>query len=127
VADESKKTLIDHCAAWIVGLLVLVIIVDISVITYRKTSPTQPIIKQAQMDFKWQFDPNKASVGELEYLPGLTTKIAQAIVNYREEVYRYFPDRKVFSNLNDLKKVKGLTEKKLVVVKDFLIFPNESD
>ena len=55
------------------------------------------------------FNINKASAGELETISGIGGVIAQRIIQYRDE---FGP----FKNPEDLKKVKGIGDKKLEAI-----------
>jgi len=60
-------------------------------------------------------DINKASKGELESISGIGEVIAGRIIEYRTQ---FGP----FANLDDLKKVKGVGEKKIESIKDQISF-----
>lgn len=57
---------------------------------------------------------NQASIDELTTLPGIGAKTANAIVEYR---IKYGS----FKALNDLKKVKGIGDKKFLALRDFIM------
>ena len=54
-----------------------------------------------------KLDINSASANELESLPGIGSKKAQAIVNYRAKIGK-------FASVKDLSLVKGIGEKMIV-------------
>jgi len=56
---------------------------------------------------------NKAMPEQLERLPGIGPVLAQDIVSYREESGR-------FKKLQDIKKVKGIGDKKFEKIKDLI-------
>ena len=58
---------------------------------------------------------NTASQKELEKLPGVGPEIARRIIQYRQSKSR-------FSTFDDLKKVKGIGDKKLVSIKQYICF-----
>ncbi|WP_211211302.1 DUF655 domain-containing protein [Thermodesulfobacterium hveragerdense] len=63
--------------------------------------------------FAKKLDINQATVEDLEKLPGIGKKTAQAIVDYREK-------NGPFKSLEDLEKVKGIGLKKLQSLKPYL-------
>ncbi|MBE2280926.1 MAG: helix-hairpin-helix domain-containing protein, partial [Ignavibacteriaceae bacterium] len=56
---------------------------------------------------------NSASLSELEKLPGIGPKIAEAIINFRNLHGN-------FKNVEDLKKVKGIGEVKFNKIKEYI-------
>jgi preprotein translocase subunit SecF len=112
---------------WIAGLLVLLIVVDLVLIGWRKYQTTPIIEIGGGTDFKFQFDPNTATADEMEYLPGLNRQLAEAIVAYRKDLKRHYPERIAFKNRDDLTRIKGISEKRLSQAEDFLIFPSENN
>jgi len=58
---------------------------------------------------------NTASQKELEKLPGIGPEIARRIIEYRQSKSR-------FSMPDDLKKVKGIGDKKIELVKEHIVF-----
>jgi len=62
-------------------------------------------------------DPNLAAAVELELLPGVGPRLAQAIVHSREQQGR-------FSTLRDLRRVRGLGEKTLAKIAPLLLLPD---
>ena len=56
---------------------------------------------------------NTASINQLEALPGIGKKKAQAIVNYRKKYGN-------FTNTDDLTKIKGIGDKMLKKLKPYL-------
>ncbi len=58
---------------------------------------------------------NTASQEELLVLPFIGEKIARRIIEYRRQKGK-------FSSIDDLKKVKGIGEKKLQVLKEYVTF-----
>jgi len=105
-------------------VLVIVIIVDVSRIVWRKYR--QPEIRVDQMNsfrFSARINPNEAAAVDLECLPGLNEKLANAIVEYRGEYQRRYPHRLVFANLQDLKRIKGISDKLLLKISPYLVFP----
>jgi len=63
-----------------------------------------------------RLNPNAALTGELAELPGLGPAKAQAIVEYRQGKER------AFENAGDLEKVKGIGEKTVEKIKEWLEF-----
>ncbi len=61
-----------------------------------------------------RLDLNRASVGELESLPGIGTVLAQRVIAFRESVGR-------FQKIEDLRGVKGIGAKKFERLKSFVM------
>ncbi len=57
---------------------------------------------------------NNGDIEELITLPGIGVKIAQNIINYRN-------DYGLFENINEIKRVKGIGEKKYEQIKEYII------
>jgi competence ComEA-like helix-hairpin-helix protein len=70
-------------------------------------------------------DPNVASAEVLAALPGVSERVAAAIVAYREETHKGKPERRVFNSLSDLDAVKGVGPKTLERMAPFLRFGEE--
>lgn len=66
-----------------------------------------------------KIDINRATVEELEKLPGVGPKIAQNIIKYREE-------NGPFKSLEELLKIKGIGPKKLKLLKKYLKIEKET-
>ena len=64
--------------------------------------------------FPSQLDLNRASVGELESLPGIGTVLAQRVIAFRESVGR-------FQKIEDLRGVKGIGAKKFERLKSYIM------
>lgn len=65
-----------------------------------------------------KLDLNKATLEELEALPGIGKKTAQAIIEYRE---KFGP----FRSVEELEKVKGIGPKKLQMLKAYVTVSSE--
>lgn len=61
-----------------------------------------------------RLDLNRASVGELESLPGIGTVLAQRVIAFRESVGR-------FQKIEDLRGVKGIGAKQFERLKSFVM------
>ncbi len=62
-----------------------------------------------------KLNPNTASVGQLAELPSIGTGKAQAIVDYRNE-------QNTFEKISDLENVRGIGEKTVEKIKQWLVF-----
>ena len=107
-------------------VLVIVIMVDVSRIVWRKYR--QPEIQVGQINsfrFSSRINPNEATAVDIECVPGLNEKLAKALVDYRGEYQRRYPHRLVFTNLQDLKRIKGISDKVLLKISPYLVFPSK--
>jgi competence ComEA-like helix-hairpin-helix protein len=68
-----------------------------------------------------KLNPNAAPAGELAELPSLGPAKAEAIVEYRQD------KEKAFKNGGDLENVKGIGEKTVEKIKEWLEFDNDTD
>ena len=66
------------------------------------------VSRQTGIELENRINPNTAPMESLVRLPGLGISRAGAIVAYREDVNRKDASSPVFSNVQDLKKVKGI-------------------
>ncbi|MFH1825018.1 MAG: helix-hairpin-helix domain-containing protein [Candidatus Firestonebacteria bacterium] len=57
-----------------------------------------------EVEYLFKIDINKSNISELEQIKGIGKIIAERIIKYREENGK-------FNNLNDLLKVKGMSQK----------------
>jgi hypothetical protein len=121
----SIETVRQKYATWIAGLFVILITADLAIIGWKKIQ--SPVISESGPKGQWvcRFDPNVASVEELECLPDWNHKIAEEIVAYREEYLRRYPGKTAYRTREDLARVKGVSEKKISQAEKFLNFPDE--
>ena len=78
-----------------------------------QTEPFKPLIRS-------RLDLDRASVGELESLPGIGTVLAQRVIAFRESVGR-------FQKIEDLREVKGIGAKKYDRLKSLVtVSPGDS-
>ncbi|MCF7887375.1 MAG: helix-hairpin-helix domain-containing protein [Candidatus Omnitrophica bacterium] len=70
----------------------------------------QPVSKQIQI-----IDINKASLLDLEKVPGLGPVLSQRVIEYRK-------NHRSFKTSKDLEKVKGIGEKKAKIMKNYIKF-----
>jgi len=87
---------------------------------FSKTSTTNDYFKGKQTSTTLDFNDSKPSIDinnafqeEFEKLPGIGKVISGRIIDYRNSFGR-------FNNLEDLTKVKGIGDKKLEAIKDYL-------
>ncbi len=107
--------------AW---LLIIIIAADLAVITYRKFIPVDLKVDHAgRIDFPLQVDPNTAGFFDLQCLPGINKNLARAIIEYRTEYQKRFPGRTVFTRPEDLRRIKGVSERILSQFISRLTFP----
>jgi comEA protein len=69
--------------------------------------------KKSNQIKKYQFNPNLANVREFDNLPGISPKLAKAIIDDREKNGR-------FDSIDDLIRVKGIGPKKLADIRGYL-------
>ncbi len=105
-------------------LLGIIIIIEIAIIVYRKYHHPEIIIRNSgsMLLSLRKLDINSANVEELSAIPGISRKLAENIVTYRENYHRRFPSRKVFKKPEDLLKVKGISRKILSKITNFITF-----
>ena len=101
--SQEKKVIIFLCALFAIGGILRIVGVK-----YKHTE-----VLSDRKVFKVNI--NEAGIEELEKIPFVGPKTAQEIVNYRKT-------HKSFSNLQDLGNIKGIGEKKLNIIKEFVIF-----
>jgi len=101
--SQEKKVIIFLCALFAVGG-----ILRIAGVKYKHTE-----VLSDEKIFKVNI--NKAGIEELEKVPFIGPSTAQEIVNYRKT-------HGGFHVLGDLGNIKGIGEKKLNIIKEFIIF-----
>ncbi|MBN1765225.1 MAG: helix-hairpin-helix domain-containing protein [Sedimentisphaerales bacterium] len=70
-----------------------------------------------------QVNPNRASWAALACLPGVGQGKARAIVKYRQEYAKtYGSEQAVFQEAGDLCRVRGIGEKTVAQIEEYLIF-----
>lgn len=91
-----------------------------TLVTIAKESPDEIKVKLGRMEarkllvFSIPLDLNRVSVEDLCLIPGIGEYLAREIVTYRER-------RKGFRSVDELKNVKGISEKKYQSFKTFFI------
>jgi hypothetical protein len=123
--SDSAQRSISRYQHTIAGVLIAIILVDVGIMIYRRMNRAEYTIERQQMNFVFRFDPNTAEAEELEAVPGLNRKLAQAIVEYRQEYQRHYPQRPVFVQAADLTAVTGISEKTIIKAHEFLVFPGQ--
>ncbi|MDK2862157.1 MAG: competence protein ComEA [Thermodesulfobacterium sp.] len=78
------------------------------------------VLLSVSLVFAKKLDINQATVEDLEKLPGIGKKTAQAIVDYREK-------NGPFKSWEDVEKVKGIGPKKLQLLKPYLTLGEEGE
>lgn len=106
LTSQEKKTII-----FILCLLLLGIGIDF----LRKKTPAYGLIDYEALKERLfeKVDINKATLSELRTMPKLGEKTAQAIIEYRNSYGE-------FKSLEELKKVKGIKDKKLTQLKKYI-------
>jgi competence protein ComEA len=90
-----------------------------SLVTVARENPDEIKVKLERMEtikllvFSIPLDLNRASEGDLCHVPGIGEALAREIIAYRAR-------RKAFRSVEELKKVKGVGEKKYRSLKSFL-------
>ena len=87
-------------------ILIIVISLISGCLIYFFTSFNRKIKKENIIKYPVYININKANINELDKLPGIGKTIAQRIVDYREK-------NNGFKNIEELKNIKGITNKKL--------------
>ena len=95
---------------WVVALLLGVALVAVR--------PAQAAGRKAAVQYVGRVNLNEASAAQLEALPGVGQKAAQKILAYRE--------KRRFTRLEDLVKVKGFGKKRFVLLKPHLTLEGPS-
>lgn len=87
----------------------------ISISSYQKQTPAKvdSMSGEKHLIFSIPLDINKATAQDFEAIHGIGPKLANEIVITRTQLGR-------FKEINDLKKVKGIGDKKLEKMKEFL-------
>jgi hypothetical protein len=124
-SDSAERSIISRYQRTIAGVLIAIILVDVGIMIYHRANRAQYTLERQQMNFVFRFDPNTAKAEELEVVPGLNRKLAQAIIDYRLEYRRHYPQRPAFMQAADLTAVKGISEKTMNKVQEFLVFPGQ--
>lgn len=108
------------CAVGLLGLTLLLLVdaspIDTLPLENRSASPQQAIGSAAV-----GIDPNTASWAELALLPGLGESVAKRIIEYRS-IQTSNDGRPVFARPEDLLPIKGIGEKTLNRMRQFLRF-----
>jgi len=83
-------------------------------LTYlAKIIPQVDYIQNLDISSVQKININKASAIQIEKLPGVGAKLAQTIINFRDA-------NGGFKNLEELKLIKGIKDKKLATLKEYL-------
>lgn len=106
LTSHEQKTII-----FVLSLLILGMGLDF----FKKVTNRDSLLDYETMEEKLfdKVDINKAKVLEFTSIPGVGEKLAQAIVDYRESNGK-------FKNIEDLKKIKGIKDKKLEKLKKYI-------
>ena len=110
---QERKVLI------FIGILILVgsilRIVNLNSIEKDLSSKRDELVISKKSNLSNSVDINTASSGELESIPGIGEAIAYRIINYRDQ-------SGLFEDLEDLKKVKGIGNKKIEIIRKYITF-----
>lgn len=126
-SEFSQQSIIRRYQRTIAGILITIILVDVGIMVYRRVNRAEYTLERQQMNFVFRFDPNTADAEELEVVPGFNRKLARAIVEYRLDYQRHYPQRSAFMQAADLTAVKGISEKTITRARDFLTFPEKEE
>ncbi len=117
---NNRKHVLRSYYNLVIIILVAVIIIDLATIIHRKNYRSD--IKIIAGD-ELQCNPNTATAEELAMIPSITYTQAQAIVAYRINYQKKYPNRTVFKGTDDLYPIKGMSKNKLAKIKKFFKFP----
>ena len=87
---------------WYAAILLITILIFSVLIMYTTVKENNRSVVTISHNFDYKIDINVATIGELAYLPGISTEKAKNIVQYRE--------KHPFEEISDIKKVKGIGE-----------------
>jgi len=121
---RSSTSAFRRYADLVVGLLVLIVLIDLGLIVYRKHQGSSvEVDRSRQVNYFFRVDPNTAREEDLADIPGLTQTAARKITAYRTKHQDGQSGKVVFNNLEDLARVPGLSERMLQKATPFLTFP----
>ena len=103
--DKERKAIVFLCAVFLLGAAL-----KIGQVNYRYNNGVaskQKVIVKINI--------NSACLEELKTVPSIGPKTAHKIIQYRQQ-------KGSFSSLDDLKEIKGIGDKKINIIKDFIVF-----
>jgi len=110
LTSQERKTVV-----FVLSLLILGIGLDF----YKKKTNRVNLVNFEALEEKLfdQVNINKASKSELTTIPGIGEKLAHSIIEYRNSNGN-------FKNMDDIKKIKGIKDKKLEQIKKYISLGN---
>jgi DNA uptake protein ComE-like DNA-binding protein len=111
---------------WLIIVFSVVFVINVGIIAWEKFYRSPLDVSNASANnLVLRFNPNTATINQLQTIPGLNSKSAQAIIQFRDDYQKSLPGQLPYKCLDDLKKAKGITKRHLAKCQNYLFFePN---